>query len=333
MDKSVRLRDSHDRTLMCAAARWLARFHRASESRLSLASLPCLHRYDAGHYLGWADRTSQLAGPLHQRFPWLATLCERFEDVVGMLLKPPAMIIHGEYYPNNILFRQGMIYPVDWESTTIAIGEIDFASLIERWPPEIIERCKAEYLSARWSEGPPAGFEQRLDVAKLYWRFRWLGRMQGFFTQHPEILNSCDFLIRQDSMSFRSKAKQALWNAAQISPSLARRLSTIVADYEEAIELLESQPLSLVYGGYIPWHILVDVKHKPARVCAVDWESVAFGPTLYDVAYFTYGMEAQSRVRVVDAYRRAAIQHRVPTPDETQTLFIVDCPSLHRVFD
>lgn len=174
---------------------------------------------------------------------------------------------------------------------------------------------------------------QHEDVEYGMLAAEWLGRMQGFFTQHPEILGSCGLLIRQDGEFFRSKAEGALWNAAQISPSLARRLSKIVDSYEHAIKLLASQPLSLVHGGYIPWHILLDLKHKPPRICAVDWESAALGPTLYDLAYFTYGMEAQSRARVLDAYRRAAIQHRVPTPDEAQMLFIVERLSLHRVFD
>jgi Ser/Thr protein kinase RdoA (MazF antagonist) len=174
---------------------------------------------------------------------------------------------------------------------------------------------------------------QHKDVGYGMLAAEWLGRMQGFFAQHPELLSSCGFLICQDGAFFRSKAERALWNAAQISPSMAQRLRTIVDGYEEVIKLLASQPLSLVHGGYIPWHILLDVEQRPARVCAVDWESAAFGPTLYDLAYFTYGMEAQSRVRVVNAYRRAAIQNGVPTSDETKTLFVVDCLSLHRVFD
>ena len=161
----------------------------------------------------------------------------------------------------------------------------------------------------------------------------WLGRMQGFFIQHPEILSSSDFLIRQDGEFFRSKAERALWNVAQISPASARRLTEIVERYEQVIQVLEAQPVSLVHGGYIPWHILVDITHRPARVCAVDWESAAFGPTLYDLAYFTHGMEAQSRDRVLDAYQRTAIQHRVPTPDRLQMQFIVDCLGLHRIFD
>ena len=183
LDKSLRVKDSKDHTLMYASARWLGEFHKANESCLSPASLAFLSTYDAEYYLGWADRTSRLAGPLHQLFPWLATLCKRFEQVVGLLLEPPAIVVHGEYYPNNILFRQGTIYPVDWESTAIAIGEIDFASLTEHWSSAIADRCRAEYLSARWPDGVPAEFEQRLEIARLYWRFRWLGERSDWTTE------------------------------------------------------------------------------------------------------------------------------------------------------
>lgn len=183
LDDSAEIRISHDPPLMRAAARWLGQFHRANQSRLSPASLPFLHRHDADYYLGWAERTSRLAGPLHQRFPWLATLCKRFEQVVDLLLEPPAIIVHGEYYTNNILSRQGTIYPVDWESTAVAIAELDLASLMEGWPSETARACKLEYQAARWPEGPPADFEQRLDLAKLYWRFRWLGERSDWTTE------------------------------------------------------------------------------------------------------------------------------------------------------
>lgn len=32
-----------------------------------------------------------------------------------------------------------------------------------------------EYKLYRWPEITPADFEQRLDTARLYWHFRWLG--------------------------------------------------------------------------------------------------------------------------------------------------------------
>ena len=161
----------------------------------------------------------------------------------------------------------------------------------------------------------------------------WLGRMQGFFARRPELLSTCDFLIRQDADFFRSKAQLAQWNVDQISSLSARRLSKIVDSYQQIIKVLETQPITLVHGGYIPWHILLDFNCKPTRVCAVDWESAAIGPTLYDLAYFTYGMELHSRQRILGAYRRAAIQSGVPVLAETQMQYILDGLRLYRIFD
>jgi aminoglycoside phosphotransferase (APT) family kinase protein len=137
-----------------------------------------LKRYDAEYYLGWAHRTALLAGPLHARLPWLATLCQRFEILVPLLLAPPPTIIHGEYYGRNILVQDGIVYPVDWESAAIAAGEIDLASLTDQWPSSITEECELAYQHARWPQGTPIEFERRLAAARLYLHFRWLGELR-----------------------------------------------------------------------------------------------------------------------------------------------------------
>lgn len=178
-DNSIPVRYTRDLKVMQAAARWLGRFHRFSESLLSRTSLPFLNRYDAEYYLGWAERTSLFADHLHQRFPWLASFCKRHDQMLVTLLKPPFVVIHGEYYTNNIILSEGKIYPIDWESAAIAIGEIDLASLTEKWPVKYESTAKAEYQKARWPEGTPADFEHRLDVAQLYNHFRWLGERPG----------------------------------------------------------------------------------------------------------------------------------------------------------
>jgi aminoglycoside phosphotransferase (APT) family kinase protein len=162
---------------------------------------------------------------------------------------------------------------------------------------------------------------------------QWLARMQSFFVQHQEMLGSCDFLIRQDAEFFRSKAQLSLINVGQISPSAAHLLAQILRAYEPVIELLKTAPFTLVHGGFIPWHILLDFKQQPTRVCAIDWELAAIGPTLYDLAYFTDGMEPEPRDRILDAYRQAAIQYGVPLSTKTQMLYILNCLRLHRIFD
>jgi aminoglycoside phosphotransferase (APT) family kinase protein len=186
-DGCIRVEDSPDPAVLKAAARWLGRFHKANQALRSAALLPFLSRHSAEYYLGWADRTSLFADHLHQRFQWLATLCQRFEEVVVTLLEPPAIVIHGEYYPNNILFYKGKIYPIDWESTAVAIGEIDLTSLTEGWPPEFVSGANAEYRSARWPERPPPDFERKLEAARLYWLFRWLGDRPERTTHENEL--------------------------------------------------------------------------------------------------------------------------------------------------
>jgi hypothetical protein len=161
----------------------------------------------------------------------------------------------------------------------------------------------------------------------------WLARMQAFFAQHQQLLNSCGVLIRQDAEFFRSRARLSLWNVDQISPVSASRLMPILDSYEQVINLLETEPSTLVHGGYIPWHILLDFKQQPTRICAIDWELAAVGSMLYDLAYFADGMEPESRGVFLDAYRCAALQQNLPTPSKTQMQYTVNCLRLHRIFD
>jgi Phosphotransferase enzyme family len=175
LDDSVRLRKMRQPSAaMTLAARWIGQFHNATEECLLDASMRSLTRYDAEYYLAWSRRTSLLADHLRQRFPWLTTLCGRFEEVVALLLASPQTVIHGEYYPSNVLFRGKTVYPIDWESAAVAAGEIDLASLTENWGAEIERQCKLEYQRVRWPKGPPAVFERRLCSARLYLQFRWL---------------------------------------------------------------------------------------------------------------------------------------------------------------
>jgi thiamine kinase-like enzyme len=161
----------------------------------------------------------------------------------------------------------------------------------------------------------------------------WLGRAQGFFAQNPGLLVGHDYLIRHDAGFFRSKAQLALHDVSHIDPESLPRLARIIDRYEQAIDVMADQPPTLVHGGYIPWHILLNYDHEPVRVCPIDWELAAIGSTLYDLAYFTDGAEPQTRDRIWDAYWRAAVQYGAPLPDRAQLGYIVDCFRLHRIFD
>jgi aminoglycoside phosphotransferase (APT) family kinase protein len=161
----------------------------------------------------------------------------------------------------------------------------------------------------------------------------WLARLQGHFLHRPKLLARCEFLIRHDAAFFRSKAESARRDVARLAPCCAPRLAAVLARYDRAVERMASQPQSLVHGGYIPWHVLVEGGREPARVCAVDWELAALGATLYDLAFFTDGVASPVRERIWEAYRAAAEEHEVPVPDGAELRRVIDCFRLHRILD
>ena len=118
----------------------------------------------------------------------------------------------------------------------------DLLSQTELGPPEFYGSVWDEATGRYWIflEFVDGVVIQHQDVDYAMLAAEWLGGMQGFLIQHQEILGSCDFLIRQDGAFFRSKAEQALWNVAHISPPSARRLTEIVDSYEQVIEVLEA---------------------------------------------------------------------------------------------
>jgi hypothetical protein len=186
LDDSLRVQKVEGAILM--AARWIARFHRMNQSRLAILPPSLLKTYDCDYYRGWVRRTDQFAGRLHRRFSWLATLCQRSEELLPALTTSPSTVIHGEYYPKNILFHGGRVCPVDWESAAIADGLIDLAVLTEGWGEDMIPQLEREYQQTRWPNGAPDDFAQLINIARLYVHFRWLGDVAS--ATHSERMTS-----------------------------------------------------------------------------------------------------------------------------------------------
>jgi aminoglycoside phosphotransferase (APT) family kinase protein len=174
-----RLRDSRDLCHWERAAAWSGRFHTVHEGRDRDPTLSFLIKYDADYYAGWGRRTAEYAAALHPTFPWVADLCRRWEAVLLELVEGRRTVIHGEYYPKNLLVKDGTVYPVDWESAALGRGEIDLATLTDRSDPEVVQRCEAAYRLARWPEGAPPDFTRALELARLYVHLRWLGAEPG----------------------------------------------------------------------------------------------------------------------------------------------------------
>jgi hypothetical protein len=75
------------------------------------------------------------------------------------------------------------VYPVDWESAGVALGEIDLVTLTAGWPKRLTRSCQQEYCRARWGNENPSEFEARLAAARLYVAFRWTGERPDWTVQ------------------------------------------------------------------------------------------------------------------------------------------------------
>jgi thiamine kinase-like enzyme len=159
------------------SARWIGRFHAAHESGAANSAPEFLKRYDNDYYRGWCRRTAKLTRPLHSTHSWLPKLCKKEDEWLAIMSQARRTVIHGEYYGKTLLFREGAIFPIDWESTAIAAGEIDLAALTEgrHWPARVVEVCERAYCESRWPAGSPPNFRQTLDAARIYLHYRWLG--------------------------------------------------------------------------------------------------------------------------------------------------------------
>jgi hypothetical protein len=153
-------------------ADWSARFHAtfraASPGRLAQSSR--LLVYDEAFYWRWLERARAFAC----RRPAVKLLVEgiarRYAPVVRRLAGLPRTLIHGEFYPCNILIRQTgrrvRVCPIDWEMAALGPGVMDLASLTTGWP----EREQRVLIQAyRAATTPPDGAASSARIPREFW--------------------------------------------------------------------------------------------------------------------------------------------------------------------
>ena len=182
LEDAQRLAWTRNAEYMYAAARWIGEFHAGQQIASSAPRTMPLSAYDENYYMGWIRRTREYSSRLPPEFSWIGQVCDLAPAILRRLLTAPYTVVHGEYYPKNIMIKEGRVYPVDWESAALAPGEIDLASLIERWPSDVRDRCRCEYANARWPSGAPDEFADVLTAARVYLHFRWLGDRPSWTT-------------------------------------------------------------------------------------------------------------------------------------------------------
>jgi len=149
-----------------AAARWLAQLH---GTRIPRASHLLVH--DEAHALRWLRRALAFApaGALSAVEPVARAAAARLAAL-------PAVLLHGEAYPSNLLVEIAAdgprIRPVDWETLGTGPAALDLAALTSgEWEPDERARVVSAYREA--AGGGPA--DDELETARLMVALQWIG--------------------------------------------------------------------------------------------------------------------------------------------------------------
>jgi aminoglycoside phosphotransferase (APT) family kinase protein len=170
---AVRVNETADDSGVIAAAEWCGRLHAWGAAKFDDPSLAFLVRYDLAYYRAWAARARGIATALGPVPAWLEQLCTDFESPAVALAAAERTTIHGEFGPQNVLWRDGVVYPVDWESAAVGPGAIDLATLLFGWPADVVRRGIESYWGARGCPAAP-GFAAAFAAATVYTALRWL---------------------------------------------------------------------------------------------------------------------------------------------------------------
>ena len=133
---------------------------------------------------------------------------------------------------------------------------------------------------------------------------RWLARM------HSELAPAAATFaraIRYDRPYYAQwPARAARFAELREDEDATGLLRTVSEGYEAVLDRLLALPATLAHGEFYASNVLVDDPAQPDRVAPVDWEQVAAGPGLVDLAALTSGRGRHAdRAAIVAAYREA----------------------------
>ena len=142
-------------------AAWLAQAHLtlANPARWGGKTSPHLLRHDRAFYRRWMDRAQEFVrhrdnSPDQSAIKAIDRIAEKYDCIIDRLLSLPPTIIHGEFYPSNVLLEHfdteaPRVCAVDWEMAAYGPGLVDLAALISgNWTLDQRNSMVRNYYSA-----------------------------------------------------------------------------------------------------------------------------------------------------------------------------------------
>lgn len=170
---------------------WLARAHFAlAEAAHGSRVFTHLLKHDEEFYTRWMQRAQEFVRQRDKSLEHGATrtidrIAQNYGAIVERLLRLPRTIIHGEFYPSNVLLENPgadtmRVCAVDWEMAAHGPGLIDLAAMISgSWTVEQREAMARSYYSAladdvrdKW---PFERFQSDLLCCRLHQAVQFLG--------------------------------------------------------------------------------------------------------------------------------------------------------------
>jgi hypothetical protein len=163
-----------------AAAGWLGRAQASADALLGAGWQPPLLGRPAEHWTCWAQRAVAFERRTRAWRAWLPTLLERLPRVLDLLDAAAPTLVHGDFYPDNMVYVGGVARVFDWEDAALGAGELDLATLTYDWHDEVVQAAEAAYVAARWPSGAPAAFPDTIEGARVLVGLRLLGEAPGW---------------------------------------------------------------------------------------------------------------------------------------------------------
>jgi len=162
---------------------------------------------------------------------------------------------------------------------------------------------------------------------------RWLGR---FHASHagtmadgkvPALSFTADVC-----RTWAARASAYLERSVTRAPKQQEDVARLEERYKDTISRLIALPSTLIHGEFYASNILVDesVTDETSRVCPIDWEMVAVGPALIDLAALTSGNWSEDRrMAMTTAYRASLAEFGALVMPVDEMLHALDYCRLH----
>ena len=184
-----------DFAIWSATARWLAEAHvDLTAAALGQRIDQHLMHYDGSCFHQWIDLAEPiLQQPQHAEgravAPWeIKWLIQRCRTAVRLVVATSPTVIHGEFYPSNILIGEQnaapRICPIDWETAGLGPVLLDLAALVAgNWTEAQKEELSSSYFAANEAGAPSAGISDQMAALRccrlllamkwISWSHRW----------------------------------------------------------------------------------------------------------------------------------------------------------------